>query len=194
VRVFAAVVPPGDALQHLAERVDDVRREHPAVPLSWPGAGRWHLTLAFYGEVSDLQASRLAERLARAAARHDAMRLRFAGAGRFGDRVLWAGVEGDVAPLKSLAASAAAAGRRVGLDVEDRAYRPHLTLARGRPRARPDLKPLVAALADYDGPPWAADRLVLVRSHLGPTPRYVEQGAWPLAAGSTAVGLEEPLS
>jgi len=45
-----------------------------------------------------------------------------------------------------------------------------------------DVTELVAALAGYQGPPWTADRIHLVRSHLGATerPRYTTLGSWPL--------------
>jgi 2'-5' RNA ligase len=37
-----------------------------------------------------------------------------------------------------------------------------------------------ATLADYLGPSWPATEVVLVRSHLGPRPRYDRLAAWPL--------------
>jgi 2'-5' RNA ligase len=45
-----------------------------------------------------------------------------------------------------------------------------------------DVTELVAALAGYQGPPWTADRIHLVRSRLGATgqPRYTTLGSWPL--------------
>jgi len=91
-------------------------------------------------------------------------------------------VEGDREPLRRLAASAGAAARRSGLDVEDRPYRPHLTLARNTGGA--DLRPLVTALAAYTGIDWTADRLHLVRSRLGQGPgrtaAYDTVAYWPL--------------
>jgi 2'-5' RNA ligase len=166
---------------HLVSAVDAVRREAGEQRLRWAEPSRWHLTLAFYGEVPDRRVDDLAARLGRAAGRCTAsLRLRFATGGRFGSRVLWVGVRGDLEPLTRLADSTVASGRRCGLDLDDRPYRPHLTVARAGPASRADLKPLAAALADYEGPLWAGDRLVLVRSHLGPRPRYDEQASWRL--------------
>jgi RNA 2',3'-cyclic 3'-phosphodiesterase len=69
------------------------------------------------------------------------MTLRMAGAGRFGSvrrpQVAWAGLDGDVAPLSELAVRLAHAARRLRLPVEDRPFRPHLTLGRWRPGTRP---------------------------------------------------------
>ena len=53
-----------------------------------------------------------------------------------------------------------------------------------------DVTPLVTALAGYQGEPWTADRLHLVRSRLGATdqPRYASLGSWPLRAAGPADG------
>jgi 2'-5' RNA ligase len=141
------------------------------VALRAVGEDDLHLTLAFLGQVDVGRVDPLSARLSRAAARHEPMKLQLAGAGRFGSRVLWVGVRGDVADVGRLADSVAAGSRRVGIAVEDRRYRPHLTVARGRD-PRTDLRPAVAALADYSGPAWTAAEVHLVRSHLGPDVRY----------------------
>ena len=168
MRLFVALVPPPEVLAHLSAAVAPVRAGHPH--LRWTPPERWHLTLAFFGEVDERVVPDLGERLRRAAARHPTPSLSLAGGGRFGKQVLWVGVRGDVDVVAPLAASAAAAGRRVGARVEDRPYRPHLTLARSR--APEDLRPLVAALAGYAGPAWTARDVELVRSRLGAAPTY----------------------
>jgi 2'-5' RNA ligase len=75
---------------------------------------------------------------------------------------------GGADALRRLAASVGAAARRCGIGVEDRPYRPHLTLARGR--AGSDLRPAVEGLSGFAGSPWTADTLHLVRSRLGAGP------------------------
>jgi 2'-5' RNA ligase len=111
------------------------------------------------------------------------MTLQLAGGGRFGSRrrptVCWAGVAGDVDGLIALAVRLAASARSVGLPVEDRPFRAHLTLGRwraGQP-ADGDLPDRLAAAA---GPRWPVRELVLWRSHLGPVPRYDRLAAWPV--------------
>jgi RNA 2',3'-cyclic 3'-phosphodiesterase len=161
MRLFAAVTPPASALAHLAERIGPLRD----TALTWSDPATWHVTLAFYGEVEDTKSANLAERLARAASRSGPMTLRLTGSGRFGAAVLWVGVQGDVEPLRRLSASAVAAGRRIGIDREaHRRFRPHVTVARSKGRA--DLRPYVASLTSYDGPPWVATQVALIRSHL----------------------------
>ncbi|MDP9395135.1 MAG: RNA 2',3'-cyclic phosphodiesterase [Actinomycetota bacterium] len=176
MRLFVAVVPPPDAVGSLDAAVGPVRAGNTA--LRWVPPERWHLTLAFLGEVNDRTAGDAAARFARAATRHEVLHLSFAGAGRFDGRVLWAGVTGQVDRLRKLAASVQAGARRAGVAVEERAYRPHLTLARARSPL--DLRPMVAALSGYSGPAWSVDELVLMRSVLGPDPRYEVVAAWRL--------------
>jgi RNA 2',3'-cyclic 3'-phosphodiesterase len=183
VRLFAAVVPPVTAIDHLDRVAAPVRVACPE--LRWIPTERWHLTLAFYGEVADRDVARFERRGVRATRDGVALDLRFAGAGRFGERVLWAGVDGDVAGLRALAG---------GLATDARPYQPHLTLARAREGG--DLRAAVTMLETYDGPGWRASEVVLFRSHVrertigefpnkadcGPEPRYESITRWPLAA------------
>jgi RNA 2',3'-cyclic 3'-phosphodiesterase len=150
VRTFVAVRPPAAAVEHLR-----------AVLPSWPSAPeRWHLTLAFLGEVPDPAA--LAPGLGAVCAGTAPLGLRLAGSGAFGrGGPVWVGVEGDRTALTALAGAVAQACRRAGVDVERRPYRPHLTVGR---RGRPD----PALLAAYAGPSWTATELELVASRLGP--------------------------
>jgi RNA 2',3'-cyclic 3'-phosphodiesterase len=185
VRLFVAVTPAQDAVDELWSAVSVLRQTRPE--LRWTRPEQWHLTLAFLGEVDDRARLEVMERLGRAAGRHPPLALALAGAGRFGDRVLWTRVTGDVAPLCRLAESVRAAVRRARLPVEDRPYRPHLTLARSRDGA--DLRPAVDALAGFAGCAWTATELHLVRSHLGAGPgrsaRYEVVATWPLTGRTT---------
>ncbi|HSU12262.1 MAG TPA: RNA 2',3'-cyclic phosphodiesterase [Pseudonocardia sp.] len=178
MRAFVALVPPASALAELAASLAPVRAAYPG--LRWTPPGQWHLTLAFLGDIEgdgldDGVLPALAERLARAARRHPPMELALEGSGRFGDRVLWTRVHDLAADarrghtgVRALAGSVGAAARRCGIPVDDRPYRPHLTLARARPGT--DLRPAVDALTDFAGTPWTADALHLVRSRLGAGP------------------------
>lgn len=182
MRLFVALVAPADVLTHLRAAIGAVRREPVARDLAdalrWTRTDQWHVTLAFLGEVGESAMPDLTARLGRAAHRHGPLGLAFTGCGRFGGRVLWAGVAGDRDPLGRLASSVGAAARRAGIEVDDRRYRPHVTLARAR--APVDLRPLAAALSSYAGPTWTAVDVHLVRSRLGPHPSYDDVAVWPL--------------
>ena len=188
MRLFVAVVPPPAALNHLDAACAPLR-PGPA-GLRWAGAERWHITLAFLGEVAEDRLGALRPRLERAARRHRACPLSLAGGGAFPGparaSVLWAGVAGDRQELADLARSVSAGARRAGALAPDtaaadegRRFQPHLTLARSRPPA--DLRRLTAALSAYQGTPWTAQEIILFRSELGGgAPRYSVVGAWPL--------------
>jgi 2'-5' RNA ligase len=109
--------------------------------------------------------------------------LRLAGGGRFGSvrrpQVAWAGLDGDVDQLGQLAGRLADAARALALPVEDRAFRPHLTLGRWRP-GQPADGTLTDRLAGYRGPLWSVTGVRLWESHLGPAPSYEVVAAWPI--------------
>ena len=149
----------------------------------WTAPDRWHLTLLFLGAVPTESVPALVDAAGEAVSGTPAMCLRVAGAGRFGPvrrpQVFWAGLDGDVEPLVELAGRLASAARGLGLPVEDRPFRPHLTLGRWAPR-RPADGNLPEVLARYRGPAWPVAELRLVESHLGSASPYETLAAWPL--------------
>ncbi|MGW1531684.1 RNA 2',3'-cyclic phosphodiesterase [Streptomyces aureus] len=192
MRLFAAVLPPADAVRELAREVDLLQRMPGADALRWTGRPGWHFTLAFYGEVAEEIVPDLEERLGRAAHRTEPFPLALHGGGHFGDRALWAGAAGDRETMRLLADRAGAAGRKAGVEMEEhRHYRPHLTVARSRASA--DFKPYVAALDAFAGTGWTVRELCLVRSNLPVSgvpreqPRYETVASWPLGAGDGTV-------
>lgn len=189
MRLFVAIAPPPAVLEGLETTVAPLRPAWPS--LRWTGREAWHVTLAFLGEVGEDAAGGLGPRMERAAQRHSCLSLSFGAGGAFPGprraRVLWTGIHGDLRALEALARSVAAGARRAGAPPPDegRRFRPHLTLARCR--APVDVATLVQALAGYEGAPWTAGEIHLIRSYLpteaGAQPRYEVCGTWPLRAG-----------
>jgi 2'-5' RNA ligase len=109
-----------------------------------------------------------------AAATSRPLLLEVKGAGGFPNarrpRVVWLGLEGDLAPLTALAAEL---GRRLtplGFPPEPRPFNPHLTVGRARDaRGAPGLGGALAEAAQGDGIGWRASELVLFESHLEPS-------------------------
>ncbi|MGR8009939.1 RNA 2',3'-cyclic phosphodiesterase [Streptomyces hypolithicus] len=187
MRLFAAVLPPAEAIDELAVAVDRLHTLPGADGLRWTGHDGWHFTLAFMGEVADELVPDLKERLGRAAARQAPFSLRIHAGGRFGQRALWAGAAGGIDAMRRLAERADAAARRAGVAMEEHhAYKAHLTIARSRPGHETDCRPYVDALGAFEGAPWTVGELALVRSHpptagvRGAQPRYATVGSWPL--------------
>ena len=187
-RMFVAVVPPGDAVEHLDEFLD-VRRDER--DLRWTVSEQFHLTLAFLADVPDRKLDDLGERLERAARRRTAFPTRITGGGAFPNveraRVIWAGLEldeGGSTEVRRLATGCRAAAARAGIEVDGARFKPHLTVARVR---RPhDVTRWVRLLETYTGPQWTIGELTLVESFLGQgprgRPRHETVATFPLAA------------
>jgi RNA 2',3'-cyclic 3'-phosphodiesterase len=196
VRLFVALSPPGKVLDELEAAVAPLRPARP--DLRWTSPQSWHVTLAFLGEVDDAVLGRLTERLERAAGKRHGLVVSAAGAGAFPTapraRVLWTGLQVDREALRTVARSVAAAARKAGAPPPDeqRRFRPHITLARSREPV--DLRPLIAELSGFAGTAWPADRVHLIRSHLGPDTWYESIADWPLRATAQPPGAPGALS
>ena len=179
MRLFAAVVPPPRVAEHLAAALDRYRSGDTS--LRWTRVESWHLTLAFYGSCTEAQAEERGAWLRERLRGHGPVRLRLSGAGRFRG-VLWAGVDGDADALHAIARAAGAEDERVVK--EARRWHPHLTLARWRASRPPRVvSRVVDGLADYRGPEWVAEEVVLLNSELHPAgARYTAQARCPLTS------------
>jgi len=186
MRLFLAIEVPGAwrreaarALRALTAALHDDAR-----PLLRPvAADRLHLTVRFLGEVDGALLAPLQAALA-GAVPPVAVDLALAPAGSFGPAartsVVWLGVGGDLDGLRTLAARVDGAVIAAGLALDPREpheARPHLTLARVRPRAgaagRRAIAHATAALASPPPLPQRPEQLVLIHSRLtGDGPRY----------------------
>ena len=178
MRLFVSVDLPADVREHLRSRTGPLRDAMPG--WRWAPTEHWHLTLAFLGEVAEERVNELTRRMGLAARRHEPFDLRLGGMGAFSNarraKVLWAGVEGDRDALKALADSVCAGARRAKIDLEERRYRPHVTL--GRRRAPVDIRDSLGP--GYQSPPWRVEEVVLVESHLGSSVRHEVRERFPL--------------
>ena len=124
IRLFAAVPTSSEIAEGLK------RRQQGLPGARWRPAEHLHVTLGFFGEISETVAADVDAELA--SIQSEPFELELEGVGVFGEgpdmRVLWAGV-GDSLPLRQLAGRCEAAARRAGLKPEHRPFKPHLTLA-----------------------------------------------------------------
>jgi 2'-5' RNA ligase len=144
--------------------------------LRWVRDEHLHLTLRFFPDLSPALAGAAGE-AARAACAAAAFDLEVRGLGRFPAhgplRVVWAGLGGGRDALVALAAGLARELEARGIPQEERAFAPHLTLARARdPRGSKEAARAVAAFAPSVGAlgTQRVDALVLYRSDLGSGP------------------------
>ena len=122
MRLFLAILPSPAVRASLEAAQDALRLQGRG---TFPPPEALHLTLAFLGETEDLSGATAAL----AAVRARPFSLSVGGPpGRFND-LWWAGVTADRA-LEDLALSLQADLRRRGFCLEDRPFRPHITLVR----------------------------------------------------------------
>lgn len=195
-RLFVAVDPSPEAVDHLRALVDGLRvslANAPGHSTRLTRRENWHITLAFLGDVPTTRVPVAATTLRNVAAEAVPLQLCVAGGGTFGGRrdpILWAGIGGEVDGLRRLARLLQRSLRRARLPVDERPPRPHLTIARPGSRVPPDdVAADVATLTGYTGPQWTASVLRLFLSEIeqsptGPVPRYTAIATEPLGPPS----------
>ena len=166
--LFVAIFPPDEVSRDLRRWLLGERGGgSPEVRLT--PVDRWHVTLAFLGDV-DAQRLPDVERALAAVTVPRGIELRLLGGGQFGkgkSAVHWAAVDGDLAALH---ADILQRLDSAGLPHDDRDFTPHLTVAYGREPA------VRRALDGYQGPPWTLDEIALVRS--APNEGYTLLKTW----------------
>jgi 2'-5' RNA ligase len=129
MRLFVAIDLDPEIRERVASYVEGLEKLAAAVRWSRPDA--WHITLKFIGEVNQEMVARIKEQLGRISAAP--ARIRLGGTGFFptprSARVFWAGVEGN-SNLLHLAEAVERTLGAIGIAFEERAFTPHLTLAR----------------------------------------------------------------
>jgi len=171
IRCFLAV-PVGDEVREvLARWLRGLRGRLPNA--RWVDPQRYHLTIKFYGNLTEGAVDRLAGMLAAGLAGFGGFAVEVAGFGAFPSlarpRVLWAGVGEGAAELQRLAGVVEAVS--VGLDIpaDRRDFHPHLTLARFRvPAEGRDLPAELLAGRERSWGRFTVDRVHLMESRLTP--------------------------
>ena len=168
MRLFVAIDPPEPAQDHLAAAIAELAVVRSGVRVT--ARALWHVTLAFLGDLPDDRLDAAVKALDEGVAGQSPPVLRIAGGGRFGRgkfTVLWAGIEGDLQPLRR---SVTRELKRARLPYDAKRFHPHLTIA--RPGDRVPVDGDAEALKSYEGPQWTVEEVRVVRSYLGPKPRY----------------------
>ena len=136
MRLFLAINFAPEVRHAIAEATAPLRDA--ARDLSWIREPQIHLTVKFLGEQPEETASRIAEAMQVVAARNRVVDVEIGGIGAFPNfrrpRVVWIGVSPEP-KLELLHHDVEAVCESLGLPLDGRPFRPHLTLARVKPRA-----------------------------------------------------------
>ena len=132
-RLFLAIELPGDLLSAMEAAIEPLRVEAPS--LAWTMSQSRHLTIKFFGDVAPDRAESLAQMVDEVSRSHRPFAIHLAHVGAFPNfrkaRVVWLGVEHE-SRLELLQHDVEVAAESLGFELEGRAFRPHLTLARVR--------------------------------------------------------------
>ncbi len=150
----------------------------------WLEPENYHITITFIGDVEETLADQIALSLSSASAGTGTFPLTVKGMGVFEEghhpRTLWAGVEPAEA-LSALKAKVDKALRQAGVEVENRRYIPHVTLARFRRAEKDKVGQFIMDNNLFHEPPFEIGEFVLFQSHVsGEGSHYVPLGRYPL--------------
>ena len=198
MRIFVGIDLDSQVQTQIERFIDGIQGLAPDA--RWMRPESLHITLKFIGEQTPAQVETIARTLRGVKA--SAFDLHVSGYGFFptakAPRVFWIGVS-PVPELAALAASIDAATSEAGVPLEERAYNPHLTLARGgagRRSGSPQLRPgdtpnpifgtLQKRLAAIKGPAFGtmtAHEFILYQSQLSPAgSKYTRLETFPLSS------------
>ena len=179
-RLFVAVVVPPGALEACQGVIDAVRTTDLGRDARWVRTENLHLTVRFLGDTPPDLVPDVGLAVVEAAAAVDSFRVDLAGAGAFPDgrhpRTLWLGVDRGNDGLVRLAEALGAPLAGLGWSPDQRARRPHLTVAR-TDAAPGEVSHAIADALAHAATGWRTGfdvtTLTLFRSHLGGgQPRY----------------------
>jgi 2'-5' RNA ligase len=156
-----------DSLEALRKKVDS-----PAFDVRWVRPENVHLTLRFFGEVSQEELARISQAALHAAEQAEPFPMVLAGLGAFpargSARVVWVGVK-DPEPLLSLENRLSQGLERANWPPPDKPFRPHLTLGRLKSqRGQGTLRKVLEENREVAVGQMRVEHLTLIQSELRP--------------------------
>ena len=135
-RIFCAIELPDAVRANLQKHVEQLREAVPDAAASWTRVENIHLTLKFFGNVAIDRIQKISNAASRAVKEFPPFPIGIAKTGVFPKpsraQVLWIGVGDPAGKLSELQKRLEDECAKEGFAKEDRAYRPHLTIARIR--------------------------------------------------------------
>ncbi len=182
-RIFIAVkIIPGETLSGI---ISSLRAGLRSERINWTSVSNMHLTLVFLGNTQDDKIKTVSAILREGCQGYGEWGFSIRGTGVFRNfddpRVLWAGIE-PCDRLNELQGALVSRLRGSGFRLEERAFRPHLTLARIRSVNNPDdLRSVVKKFSDIKIQDVNVSEVILYESILRPAgPEYLEIGNYGL--------------
>ncbi|MBI1755667.1 MAG: RNA 2',3'-cyclic phosphodiesterase [Fimbriimonas ginsengisoli] len=182
MRLFVAIELPDE----VREALSAVRRLlAPTMGSGWKWVEpeRCHVTLIFLGACSADQLASIRPPLHACADATPSPRLECAGLGFFParglPRILWVGLDGDLAGLTALSDRLRGAIAPLAPSADLKPFHPHITLARARKKCGSSIRPSLTT--EVTSVSWQAQFISLIESRTtGPTSQYVRLERAPL--------------
>ena len=187
VRVFIALDIPLSGKHLLTDIMGSLQQEI-STGIRWVDPAGIHLTLKFLGDIKQGLVPDVMAAMVQACETATPFSLNLAGLGVFPNprqpRVLWAGIDGDMKPLRSLQERVDAAVHGLGFSLERRDFKPHLTLGRVRNSVAQKRSSQIGSAIAYTtfkaSDSWRVEEMHLVQSNLNPQgTTYTSMGAKP---------------
>jgi 2'-5' RNA ligase len=188
-RLFVALHLPQSVATVIETVLANLSTNVPRGAVRWSRLENIHLTLRFVGNVPTADIPALQTALSKSVRTVAPFTLHLGQPGCFPNRraprVLWIGLEGDLAALADLHRSVQQVTSPWG-EPESRDFHPHLTLGRVNSKRWSDLEAIDQAMTGLSLPttePWLVDEIHLMRSELRPSGAvYTSRGQFSLAS------------
>jgi 2'-5' RNA ligase len=170
-RLFIGVDISEKARSAVESYISELSGRFSDLPVKWEKPEKLHLTLKFLGNTEEDIIDRVFDIVDRNAKGTDAFELEIAGTGAFPSaknaRILWLGVNEPTGVLKDLVQRIDDDCSKLGFEIENRSFKPHLTIARIRdPRSSSELGK-EHTTSDFGPIGFSCRQLVLYHSQLG---------------------------
>ena len=170
MRLFIALPLPDEVEKFLENIIKEFKQKPGKV--KWVDSNNIHLTLKFLGEADQNKVEDISESIKSVASKHKSIKCTIDKIGGFPNlkrpKVIWAGLDGNIEKLESVASDIDTEMSQLGFEKENRKFKSHLTL--GRVKDNKDLSELTKYLTDYKLQPKTIlfDKIVLFKSTLTP--------------------------
>ena len=170
LRLFIAIELPDSIKRSLASLQGKMEKALP--PLRWVKPEAIHLTLKFLGHVKEDTLPGIKEIVTAVAEGSRPFTVVFSGIGAFPNmrrpRVVWVGVREESGELRGIAERMDRMAARLGITIEKRPYKPHLTIGRVRGRGGGNFGEALPLFKDEEIGKMRVDEISLIRSELTP--------------------------
>lgn len=169
-RVFCAFELPQNLRRSIDDHAQRVREAVPDATASWSRPENIHLTMKFFGNVDQAKVPGISAATARVVKEFSPIEIEVGKTGVFPrpsrPQVLWIGVEDASGGLSDFQQHLENEFSREGFPKEDRAFRPHLTIARIRRPENADRLAQFHLGLQFSTVALGLDELILFRSEL----------------------------